>query len=74
MDSKNERESLAGPCLEVLASVRRLGGEHQGSQGSLLGIWAAGGPHGQEGGGKAACQALGRGLWPPHLMSHLVIM
>lgn len=47
-----------------------------GGRDTRAACWASGpgGTHGQEGRGKAKCQALGRGLWPPHLMSHLVLV
>lgn len=46
-----------------------------GGRDTRAACWASG-PGGTwpRGKRKAKCQALGRGLWPPHLMSHLILV
>ena len=74
MDSKSdrERESLTGLCLEMLASMwGLLGGGTPGQPAGYLGQVA---PMAKREEGRLNGRPWAGGLWPPHLMSHLVLM
>ena len=72
-DSKNDREREPDRTLPRDAgfSVGAAGGRDTRAACLASG---PGGTHGQEGRGKVKCQLWAGGLWPSHLMSHLVLM